>query len=651
MNIFLKKLELEFRKETVVLEFKKFNYFYGQMGSGKSSIARLIDFCLGADLELTPALQNEFNSAKLYILVENNLIVIERTRESDQMVVEWDFEKEKVQTVIPARKSDGIMIPNTEIEVLSDLIFHVAGHKPPKVRKSKTDEDSDLQRLSIRNLLWYCYIDQEGIDSTFFHLDKEANWYKRNPSRDVLRFILGYHQEIVSELEMEIQKVRDKKIELRSAANALKNALESTGFQSELVIQSNIEELSEEKKTLEVEIEEIKNSTLKDSIPHGIERLKLNARKLESEISSLKTGIEEITEQVDNDTAHLHEVKMLRVKNNRSSSARAVLSGVEFEQCPRCTQTLPERKNEVCHVCGQQENLDSEGLEKQNEILEQDAKDRIDELDNLIERYQSQQNNMRNRLNKLMKEKQNIDSKINEAMSNYDSAYLSSVLVREKRISTVEQEIENLNNLLKLPQEAQKIRNQSVELHTRQQQLKEDLKEAREKAESDTENIQELERLFLDCLIQSKIPGISPNDNVSIASPWYLPEIQSPKAGELAVTSFSNLGSGGKKTLFKACFAIAVHRLANQTNAFLPKLLIIDSPMKNISERENREQFEGFHEFLYRISQDELIDTQIILIDKEFCETPEELNIEVNSRHMMPVSDEYPPLIPYYRGH
>jgi len=111
------------------------------------------------------------------------------------------------------------------------------------------------------------------------------------------------------------------------------------------------------------------------------------------------------------------------------------------------------------------------------------------------------------------------------------------------------------------------------------------------------------------------------------------------------------MSSGGKKSLFKCCFAIAVHRLALEKGATLPDLLIIDSPMKNISERENRTQFESFHTMLYDLKSTELASTQLILIDKEYCPPPADSDLDVLSRHMTPENEEFPPLIPYYRGH
>src|SRR5690606_30979029 len=158
--------------------------------------------------------------------------------------------------------------------------------------------------------------------------------------------------------------------------------------------------------------------------------------------------------------------------------------------------------------------------------------------------------------------------------------------------------------------------------------------------------------IFLDMLLRSNFPGIKKDDSVSIKSPDFLPDVLDSRIGDLAVTSFANLSSGGKKTIYKSCFALAVHCLATSTkNTVLPTLLIIDSPMKNISERENREVFEGFINLIYELAEEELDGTQIIVIDKEYFPPPEEYVKSHISRHMQPDSKEFPPLIPYYKGH
>jgi hypothetical protein len=74
--------------------------------------------------------------------------------------------------------------------------------------------------------------------------------------------------------------------------------------------------------------------------------------------------------------------------------------------------------------------------------------------------------------------------------------------------------------------------------------------------------------------------------------------------------------------------------------------MVLDSPMKNISERENKTQFEGFHRMLYELAATELKETQFILVDKELFRPDKDYGFTFVERHMSPDSG----LIPYYHG-
>ena len=115
---------------------------------------------------------------------------------------------------------------------------------------------------------------------------------------------------------------------------------------------------------------------------------------------------------------------------------------------------------------------------------------------------------------------------------------------------------------------------------------------------------------------------------------------------------FVSLSSGGKKTIFKACFALALQiLLANEDALPFPNLLIIDTPMKNISERENRDIFQSFYRLIYSLMENELKDLQLIIVDKEFFPPPEECLIKMVEKYMTPDDPEHPGLIPHYHGY
>ena len=78
--------------------------------------------------------------------------------------------------------------------------------------------------------------------------------------------------------------------------------------------------------------------------------------------------------------------------------------------------------------------------------------------------------------------------------------------------------------------------------------------------------------------------------------------------------------------------------------------------MKNISERENREQFKGFYNMIYQLKADELAPFNSYSSIKNIPLRTDDLKLAIYSRHMKPNEAsrpddrENPPLIPYYFG-
>jgi len=560
-----------------------------------------------------------------------------------------------MQVAVPARDADGEVVPGTGIENLSDLIFWMSSLTPPRVRKSKLKADSETKRLSIRNLLWYCYLDQDEIDSSFFHLDS-GNQYSRLSSLDVVRYVIGYHDEHILEIEGQLDALRGERIATIASIESLSRVLRDVGVESELEIQGRVRELRQAAERIAAEITEQRQLTVADrTTEHASDRLKIEAQQLSQQIMSLDEAISDLLQAKDRDTRHLHEIETLSLKFRRSHSARAVLSGVVFHTCPRCTQPLPDRSDDNCYVCGQVEadNVDDSA---DDALVQRDIKSRTEELREIIQRHDASLTKLRRDRETHELEKRRVERERNETSQRFDSAYLSSMLTKERERSALLQQADSLEAMVRFPQMLEAQRQKVSDIQAQEIGLRAQLKEAREAAEKDATNVNTLKDLFLDCLVRSEVPGITANDTVEISPNSFLPELHSPGVADTTIASFSTLSSGGKKTLFKCCFAVAMHRLAVQVGAPLPEMLIIDSPMKNISERENREQFKGFYNLIYQLKADELKNTQFILIDKEYMPPQRDLRLRVSNRHMKPNDPskpndgEDPPLIPYYYG-
>lgn len=649
MKFNLVSLKLSLRKSDEEIDFSKLSYFWGQMGAGKSSIARLVDYCLGGAIQLSPALQAEFVSATLTLELERSTLSIERQRDASNVFASWEDDQGPYSVVIPAREAAGEAIPETGVETLSDLVFWLSNINAPRVRKSKAKADSKIVRLSLRDLLWYCYLDQDHIDSSFFHLEESAEFYMRLKSRDVIRYVIGYHDERVADLEAELDQLRANRTARIASIDSLSKALTEVGIESEAQVAEREAGLRDAIAKVDAELTTLRNGRREAQTTHATDELTKVARGLGADIAQLDLDVDELRTTRDRHVRHRNEIDMLGLKFRRSAEAREILGDVAFSACPRCSQALPHRAAQCCDVCGQEDLVD---LADPAEVaaLEADIASRRGELNDAISAIDNNLAKMRARRAALLQTKGKAEADINCALAEQDSAFLSMSLLKERERAALEAELASIAWLLRLPLLLQQQRDALAQIIALEMAKREALKDARAKAEGDRTSLDRFAGYFLDCLVLSGVPGIQRNDRVELDPPSFYPAILSADPTDLTVSTFTSLSSGGKKTLFKCCFAIALHRIAAQLHAPLPELLIIDSPMKNISERENKAQFEGFYRMLYQLNAGELRQTQFVLIDKEFFAPSADLAAGVTNRHMQPDSDEHQPLIRYYRG-
>ncbi len=143
--------------------------------------------------------------------------------------------------------------------------------------------------------------------------------------------------------------------------------------------------------------------------------------------------------------------------------------------------------------------------------------------------------------------------------------------------------------------------------------------------------LKNLEQIFLECLHKVNFSFLDDMDTVRIDPVSFVPSIMDKY--KRFKFNYSTLSSGGKKTIFKICYAISIHIVANKLSVktLLPNFIIIDTPMKNISEREDRELFDNLYKFFNNVfSKDGMLpETQLIIVDKELSEVLHKDNVMV----------------------
>lgn len=645
MNIKFSTLTLQCRQGIEVIRFSpQISFFHGQISAGKSSIARLIDFCLGGNLEWTPALSQELVSVKLSVRIRESDVEFTRdAEESHQVNVSWqnmDKGSSRRSVLAPIEtSSDSPPVWSDNIFNLSDLIFYFLGITPIKVRRSKTDPNSSLVRLSFRDIIWYCYLEQDHLDSEFFWL---KNSFRKFKSRDVMGFLVGFYSERLSELEILLDDIKLQRTDKLETAKKIRTFLQEFGYASELEISNQIGSTQIELRNAYTEESLLREYPTEGT--HFADELRNRLRGLEKELANEEQTLWDMNERIAEQEALRAELLSTKSKLARAESASSILSGVTFESCPSCGRSLNNNfEVDRCRLCGRHTtDLDRSG--ESDDLMRKDLTSRIDELDDSIERHKKARKKQENSVNQVKQNKKALDRRLTEELANYDSAFLSRSRELERRIAMIEERIQYLNNILKMPKALAELEKEADELVAKELQVQRQILQEKGGLTSADQYIQKIEEEFLHSLLKVGVPGVRIGDRVEINRTTWIPSITS--SDEETRYDFYNAGSGGKKTLLNVCYALAIHKVASENNLPLPTFLIIDTPMKNIGEEVNEDIFVSFYKYLYDLASSSLTDTQFIIIDKGYI-PPETDNINVFERYMAP---NHNPLIPYYRG-
>ena len=650
MKIHFYRLVLNCRKSVEEIDLSaQISLFHGKISAGKSSIVRLIDFCLGGGLERTPAIMQESVSVSLYCRVADYDVVFDReAKGSNQVQVTWQAKGvEPAKVLAPLQRSpDRGPIWGEDVYTLSDLVFFLLDITPIKVRRSKREADSPLVRLSLRDLLFYCYLEQDHIDSSFFNMEDP---FKKLKSRDVMRFVVGFYTERLNDLDLALEEMQEERAAKLQAAEQLRGSLQELGYGSALEIQAEIDQMRNQLVQARTEEQEIRSGQIRDD--HLVDELRGRLRELAVELGNEEKAHEDQRRTLEELERLRAEFISARFKLGRAEAASVVLAKAAFECCPLCgvpLQDMSPRAPASCILCGTPNAQRDEVLAGRAEALQKDLDSRVDDVTAALERHRQAIKKQRDLVERLRRQKADLDRQLDVESHTYDSNFLARSREIERRIATREEQIRGLERMRRLPEMVRSLEAEAARLQGEIINVRREMEEERGRLTQAGLYIREIEQRFLEALTAVGVPGVGPEDVVRIDIKTWIPFVL-PAGDEALRWSFDNAGSGGKKTLFKVCYALAVHAVAARNDLPLPRFLIIDTPMKNIGEEVNEDLFRSFYGYLYTLAAGPLRSVQFVIVDKEYY-PPEIPGIEINERFMTPDNPQHPPLISYYRG-
>jgi predicted DNA-binding protein YlxM (UPF0122 family) len=644
LNIKLKLLNVQFRRSLQRIDLtSQISFFHGQISTGKSSIARLIDYCLGGSLHSTYALNQELVSVQLNAQIGDNDVLLEREGLKAPVVrVTWRDGLGAGASVLAPSQAGAAAIWGSDVYNLSDLIFHLAGITPIKVRRSRRDPESQLVRLSFRDVMWYCYLEQEHLDSSFFRLEDDSRKYK---SRDVMRFIVGFYTERMNELEIELERATEERRSKEEAAKQIRAFLEELDYGSDLQIEGQIRDVSAALTASRAALVSSREHHSLDT--HFADDLRVRLTELARTVDVERQALADLQSRIAEQEQLRAELLTAKFKLSRAQAATIVLEGVEFERCPSCgtPTSVLERDSQQCILCGTVPSISNE--EQKPEILNRDLDSRIDDLESSLRQHRRAVARQERRVSTLVLEKAALDRRLSDELSTYDSAFLSNAREAERQVAGLEEQLRNLQKIARMPESLERLRKEVASLEVKERTLREQIAAEKQKLRSADSVVTEIEDTYRDILVDVGVPGVNRSDSVIIDRTTWVPTIY-PQGDEEHGYDFYSAGSGGKKTLLNVCYALAVHRVAAERQMPLPKLLIIDSPMKNIGKDVNKQTFLSLYRVLYGLAKGPLNSTQFVIIDNEFAPPPD--GTIIMQRYMAINDPAAPPLVPDYHG-
>jgi DNA repair exonuclease SbcCD ATPase subunit len=281
-----------------------------------------------------------------------------------------------------------------------------------------------------------------------------------------------------------------------------------------------------------------------------------------------------------------------------------------------------------------------------------DLDGRIDDLAESIARLERSRAAQAQRLERLRQDKREGDQQLATVLADYDSAVLARARAMERDLARLRERSRSLEQTNRVRVSAARLRREAAEMEGQISAARLDLQQARERVDP-RRYLQEIEAAFLEALLAVGMPGVREFDSVEVDPRTLVPSVVPGDEGQrwsfdTVGSDVATAGSGGKKTLFHICYALALHRVCAENELDLPTLLIIDTPMKNIGEDVDAALFHGFYRYLYTLAEAGLGDTQLLIIDKEYEPPPD--GLDAAELFMERGNPEHPPLVPYYEG-
>ena len=612
-----------YRKNYSIPFFPGVNIIYGDSDTGKSSILEFINYLLGASsIELSDEVNASVEYAALELEINGVALTIKRNIYDPKEYVEvYPCVFDKCADFFPKKYSPNFSDSNAPDGFFSDFLLDGLGFPKVKIKVSPSKADSEVKRLSFRNLFKFVYVNQDDVGSKSF-LDLN-NWIKSTSNREVIKYIFNVLDSSIAEIEAQISEYTREGKQLLSKYTSVSEFLRETGYDSQTSIDDSITNIDKTIEALEAEFANVNSSMVASSKNHNelkaiFNELSLSEKHAAQEAIKTRTQIEKYS-RLKND----YENDIAKINSIIYAKTRIGQAAVHANPCPICDNPI-----EPTQAIEGFQAITIDTLSEELNSIQKKKKSIQLLIDGLLSKSRD-----------LAKDQAAYNSDLSRAREMLDTEsqtmitpYLTQRDTLVKEIASNKKARDYLVNNIRIRNQQQKIHDAYENLNSVIKQLNEKLSELRETAPSIAEVLETLGDYLASYL---KKVNIKRQEGISISPRSFAPIIRN--------RDYLNITSGGLRTISSVGFMISLLEYSIDSEINHPRLLMIDTVGKYLGkttkekyqdqtnlQEDTREgisdplKYQNIYEYLLGVAnraEEKDVPCQIILVDNDVPDT------------------------------
>ena len=231
------KLVLVGRRKNYEVPFEQgVNIIYGDSATGKSSVLECINYLLGSSKII---IDREIETSVRFIMMEvsmnGRLYVIRRDIFLPTELIEvFVCGLDEIDRNFPRRLAVNFKLAEGPDGYFSDFMLDALRLPRVKVRQSPSKADSEMVRLSFRDILKFCYLKQDDVGSK--GLLGSGNYAVESKNRETFKYIFNLLDTNITDVQEELSASTTRQKRLVDKYQTVSEFLRETEFESEQVL-------------------------------------------------------------------------------------------------------------------------------------------------------------------------------------------------------------------------------------------------------------------------------------------------------------------------------------------------------------------------------------------------------------------------------